>query len=193
MSLNKRCVIDGIVGTILLVTAVPLYGQETVNGDDATMAKDAAWAWLGRLVGRWEGTGRGTPGESKLERSYEVVLQGQYMYGTNKSVFAAQEKNLQGEVHEDWAMYSYDVARKKIVIREFNSEGYVNRYVLTSMKDDGDTLVFETEASENAPPKLKARITYRILGRDAFAETFELAFDGVHFTPCVETSLRRKK
>lgn len=41
-------------------------------------------------------------GTSQVEREYEFVLTGTFLFVKNKSTYAPQEKNPKGEVHEDW-------------------------------------------------------------------------------------------
>jgi len=163
------------------------------DSNKTTVTKEEAWQYLGRFVGRWEGTGKGRPGVSKITNTTEMILQGKYMCSVNKSVFEPQEGNPGGEVHEDWAIFSYDAGRKKIVMRQFDSEGFVNLFVMDYLSDDGKTLVMTSESSENAPPTLKARMTYTFVGDDEVHENFELAFDGKTFKPCVTTELKWQK
>ncbi len=184
-----------VIGATALVMAlslgVPLLGQEKTGGRSGL--PEDPWSALRFFVGSWEGTGQGDPGTSVVEFNAEFVLQGQYLFTKTKAVFDPQEKNPKGETHEDWGVFSYDSGRKKFVLRQFNSEGFVNQYVLEEISSDGKTMVFTTEHVENGPPGLRARSTYKILSDDEFTETFELAFPGKDFSPCVETRLKRKK
>jgi hypothetical protein len=91
-----------------------------------------------------------------------------------------QEKNPKGEVHEDDGFISFDRTRKKLVLRQFHVEGFVNQYV-----EDGDSsstrLVFTTESIENIPAGWRARETYVVHSPDEFEEIFELAESGKPF------------
>jgi len=145
------------------------------------------------FIGTWEGTGKGEPGESKVERSYEFVLEGKFLLAKNKSFYPPQEKNPQGEVHLDWGIFSHDLGRKKFVLRQFHVEGFVNQYVLDSISSDGKTLIFTTEAIENIPAGWKAKETYKLTGNDEFTEIFELAAPGKDFSVYSESYLKRKK
>jgi hypothetical protein len=69
----------------------------------------------------------------------------------------ATEKKPKGEVHEHWSLFSYDKARKAVMLRQFHQEGFVNTYRLMERRDDGKVLVFETEQIENLPEGWKAR------------------------------------
>lgn len=68
----------------------------------------------------------------------------------NKSTYAPQEKNPKGEVHDDWGLFSQDSARKKLILRQFHIEGFVNQYVLPS--ENRTQLVFTTESMRTFPP-----------------------------------------
>jgi hypothetical protein len=90
------------------------------------------------------------------------------------------QKNPKGEIHQDEGIFSFDRARKRLVFRQFHTEGFVNQYV----EDSGSAskaIVFTSEAIENIPAGFRARATYTVLGPDAFEEVFELAEPGKSF------------
>jgi hypothetical protein len=91
-----------------------------------------------------------------------------------------QEKNPKGEVHEDRGFISFDRARKRLVLRQFHGEGFVNQYVEDVPPVSG-TLSFTSESIENIPPGWRARETYVQRGADEFEEIFELAEAGKPF------------
>ena len=88
---------------------------------------------------------------------------------------------------------SYDKAAKKLVLRQFHVEGFVNHYVLDSVSGDGRTIIFVTAAIENIAPGFRGRETYRFVSEDEFFETFALAEPGKDFATYSETHFRRKK
>jgi hypothetical protein len=149
------------------------------------------WAPLRPLAGSWEGASAGKPGQGKVRRDYQFVMNSHFLRVENKSVYPAQEMNPKGEVHEDWGLFSYDRGRKKLVLRQFHVEGFVNTYVLDTISRDGKTLIFVTESIENIPPGWKARETYTILNDHAFTEVFELAEPGKEFEVYSESRLKR--
>lgn len=179
------------VSAAAVLLATTAYAVQQRRG--ASREASDPWAPINFLVGSWEGTGSGQPGESRIERHYERVLQDQFIHGTNRSVFDPQKANPSGEVHEDWSMFSFDRSRKRIVLRQFHTEGYITQYVLSEVRDGGKTLVFETEAIENGMPRMKARYIYNLLSNDEFTESFELAMSGGALKPCVTTHMMRKK
>jgi hypothetical protein len=153
----------------------------------------AAWEPLKFLIGSWEGTGKGQPGSSKVERDYQLVLGGKFLQVKNKSVYPPQKENPKGEVHEDWGLFSYDRDRKQFVLRQFHVEGFVNQYRLEQPASDSRTLTFVTESIENIPAGWRARETYKIVNSNEFIEAFELAAPGKDFETYVETRFKRKK
>jgi len=151
------------------------------------------WEPLKYFAGSWEGTAKGQPGNGKVEREYQFVLNGKYLQAKNKSTYPPQEKNPKGEVHEDWGLFSYDRGRKQFILRQFHVEGFVNQYALDRAASNDKTLVFVTESIENIPAGWRARESYRILNSDEFVETFELAGPGKEFEVYSENRFKRKK
>jgi len=157
-----------------------------------TTTRSDSWEPIRALVGTWEGTGKGQPGDSKVQREYRLVLNDKFLHVQNKSTYEPQPKNPKGEVHEDWGMISFDKGRKKFVLRQFHVEGFVNQFVMNS-SDDGKTIVFTSESIENIPAGYRARETYKIVGADEFIEIFEIAEPGKDFEVYSENHFRRKK
>jgi hypothetical protein len=144
------------------------------------------------MTGRWTGTGSGEPGTSVVDREYRSVLGGKFIHGTNTSTWAPLPASHRGEVHQDWSFFSFDRGRKRVVLRQFHVEGFVNQYVLDPSSEPG-TLVFVSESIENIAAGWRARETYRKLGDDEFEETFDLAAPGKEFELYSKTRLRRVK
>ena len=151
------------------------------------------WQPFNFFVGKWEGTGTGKPGGSKVEREYRLTLNNKFMHVHNVSTYEPQPKNPKGEIHEDWGMISFDKSRKQFVFRQFHVESFVIQYVTTNISVDGKTIVFTSESIENIPVGWRARETYKIVNADEFVEVFELAGPGKDFEIYSEGRLRRKK
>ncbi len=146
------------------------------------------------LIGDWIGTTKGEPGHGTGERHYELVLGGEFLRGTNRTVYPPQEKNPKGEVHEDIAYFSFDSTRKKVVLRQFHIEGFVNEYAERQGGTAEDkSFVLETERIENLPDGWRARETYRMVSRDEFIEVFELAPPQKNFAVYAESRWTRVK
>jgi hypothetical protein len=172
----------------IVVLAAALTGASpTVPPGRQPAATADPFAPVAFLVGRWEGTSEGRPGKATVSREYARVLNSRYIRVRNRSEYPPQEKNPKGEIHEDEGYLSYDRARKRIVLRQFHVEGFVNQYV----QDPDSPLVFTSEAIENIPPGWRARETYIVHGSDEFEEVFELAEPGKSFEVYSRARLKR--
>jgi hypothetical protein len=181
--LTRREAVHGCVALALLAQTIP---AKSADGTSQQNLKA-----LENLIGRWRGVGEGQPGTSQVDRSYEPVLSGQFLMVRNTSVDAKQQRNPNGEVHEDVGFYGFDNARERIVFRQFHVERFVNQYVAATAGPEGETIVFESEAIENIPAGWRARETYRFSGVDSFEEVFELADPDKDFALYSRSQLRR--
>ena len=115
-----------------------------------------------------------------------------YIEVRNESLFEPTDEKPDGDYHLDWGFISYDKAREKIVYRQFNTEGYVNQYILIDSLSNDSALVFETENSENFIPGGKARWTIRKLAPDNIETLFDLFIPGKGYTCMGINSLHKK-
>jgi hypothetical protein len=150
-----------------------------------TAAVRADLARLDFMIGTWRGTSRGEPGEGTVQRVCARILRERFIECRTTVTYPPQEKNPKGEVHEDRAFYSYDKGAKKLRLRQFHGEGFVNSYL------EGDALTFVTIEIENIPPGWRARETYELPSRDTWSERFELAEPGKEFTLYSASTLQR--
>lgn len=169
---------------------IALAGVFALTADAAAPAPDN-WAPVRFLIGQWTGTAVGEPGEGKVTRQYEFVLNDKFIRETNTSVYAAEEKGKKDEVHEHMSFISYDKARKLVVMRQFHVEGFVNQYAIASATTTN--VVFDSERFENFSNEWRARETYDIVSADEFIETFELAEPGKSFEVYSKNHFRRVK
>jgi len=139
------------------------------------------WLPLRRFIGEWTGTASGAAGDGTVTRKYAFVMNGRFLHETSTSRYPPQEKNKSGEVHEHWGVFSYDKARKLLVLRQFHVEGFVNTYRQAGATEGHASLVFESEAFENFSNSWRARESYEFVSDDEFIETFELAAPGKPF------------
>lgn len=175
---------------IAVLLALALPGALAANVQPSTPADSLLP--VARLVGKWTGTSEGQPGKGKVEREYERVLGARFIQVRNRSIYPPQEKNPKGETHEDVGFLSFDSSRKRIVFRQFHSEGFVNQYVLES-NSTPDRLVFTSETLENIPSGFRARETYVLTGSDQFEEIFEVAEPGKEFEVYSRSRLTRAR
>jgi hypothetical protein len=158
-----------------------------------TTTQTDTWKPLKYFVGVWEGTGKGEPGISNVEREYKFTLNNKFLQVTHRSTYAPQEKNPKGEVHDDLGFFSYDKARKQFVFRQFHVESFVIQYLVSSIAEDGKTMTLDSESIENVPKGMRSRETFKILNENEFTETFEIAMPGKEFQVYSENSFKRKK
>ena len=148
------------------------------------------WAPVRFLLGSWQGTASGKAGEGTVSRQYEFIMQQRFVRELNVSTYPPQERNPNGEVHEHRGFFSYDKARKSIVLRQFHVEGFVNQYVLSS-ESTPHKVIFESERFENFSNEWRARETYEVISPDEFTETFELSSPGKPFEVYSKNHFRR--
>jgi mannose-6-phosphate isomerase-like protein (cupin superfamily) len=177
-------------GTVT-ATIVEVFGRVSppaAAAEAATAPKELAA--LDALIGRWEGTSEGKPGKGTVKREYTRALQSRVVQCKNETVYPPQEANPKGERHEDFGVFTFDKAAKRIVFRQFHVEGFVNEYAMEPQAS-GNTLVFTTTAIENIPHGWRARETYVIKSADDVEEIFELAEPGKEFDVYSRTRLKR--
>lgn len=158
-----------------------------------TTDKPDTWKPLRFLVGAWEGTGKGEPGDSKVEREYKFTLGNKFMQATHRSSYDPQPKNPKGEVHDDLGFFSYDKARKQFVFRQFHVESFVIQYVVSSISEDGKTIILDSESIENVPKGMRSRETFKIPNDNEFTETFEISMPGKDFQVYSTNHFKRRR
>jgi len=171
-----------ILFLVLIPLAISAQDEKTVS----------QWGAIKYFEGSWIGESTGKAGEGKGERTYEYIMNRAYLHYKNIMKFEPQENNPKGEVHEDWGFFSWDNNRQIIVLRQFNIEKFTNQFIADSISTDGKTLLFTSESSENAPPRLTARYIFEIKDENTFIETFELAFPGNPYSCWMTNTWRRK-
>jgi hypothetical protein len=175
--------------TMLLLLSL-VFTVPAASALEQTGSATEGLSTLDFLIGRWEGTSEGQPGNGAVQREYSRMLGSRFIEGRNRSVYPPQEKNPKGETHEDRGVFSFDRTRKRLVLRQFHVEGFVNQYVADVPAKPG-VVVFTSEAIENIPAGYRARETYTVRGPDELEEVFELAEPGKEFAVYSRTILKR--
>lgn len=157
-----------------------------------THAMNDRWGRVRFLLGTWEGTATGQPGKGTVQRTYEIVLGGQFIEERNTSRYEAKA-GAAPEVHEHRGFLSYDKTRKTFMLRQFHEEGFVNLYALNTDKSMAEYLVFDSVSFENFSNEWKARESYDVISPDEFVEIFELAEPGKDFVEYSRNHFKRKK
>jgi hypothetical protein len=158
-----------------------------------TTRKDSLWLTLKPFIGTWAGEGEGEPGKGHYERSYQFILNKNFIEIKNKSTYPPSTSHPQGELHEDIGYFSYDKAKKTFKLRQFHIESFVNTFVIDSISADKKTIVFISEDIENIPKGFRAKETYRLLGDNEIEETFEIAEPNKDFQVYTKVKLIRQK
>ena len=174
--------------TTLFCVVIPAAGGEIQPSGRA----EDVWGPLRFLLGSWDGTSSGQPGNGTGTREYRLVLGDKFIEVRNRTTYPPQDKNPKGELHEDVAFISFDRNRKVFVLRQFHTEGFVNTYAAPP-PSSRDPVVFTSEAIENIPVGWRARETYRVVSDDERLEIFELAEPGKDFTTYSETRLKKRR
>ena len=150
------------------------------------------WSPVRFMLGNWLGEAQGEPGKGTVERSYEFVLGGKFIEERNTSRYDAKAGKAQ-EVHLHRSFISYDKANRKLMLRQFHVEGFVNLYAVNAAASTPARLVFDSVSFENFSNDWKARETYEVISADEFVEIFELAEPGTEFQVYSRNHFRRSK
>lgn len=142
-----------------------------------TNAQNNSFEKIDFIFGEWNGTGSGFGNEkSKIHSSFQLVMDDKYIEVINESQFEPTAEKPEGEHHIDKGFISFDKARNIFVFRQFNNEGYINRYVLNDSISNETILVFETEEIENFVPGGKARWTIKKISDKEIETIFDVSF-----------------
>jgi hypothetical protein len=181
-----------ITGTSTAIALIVIVWSTILSAGHQTPTAPDPFQRVAFMLGKWQGEQQGQPGKGVATREYSRVLNSRFIRVVNRSEYPPQEKNPKGEIHQDEGFFSFDRARKKLVLRQFHIEGFFNQY----LEDDGATptsISFTSEALENIPPGWKARETYTVHGPDEFEEVFELAEAGKPYEVYSRVRFKRVK
>lgn len=152
---------------VLLLALAPGAGLAREGAADRL----AAISWI---LGGWAGVGEGRPGASASTRHATRVQNGHFVKVEGRSVYPKQERNDAGEVHSSIDLWSFDRRRNLLVMRQFDSLGFVSTYVQDRAASTAGRLVLVSEHLENVPAGWKTRYTYTYRAPNEYHELFEL-------------------
>ncbi len=168
-------------GAIALLAVATTASEQERSG----ARQERAWHTLRQLVGQWHTSEDGRD----IRADYRLIANGNFLAVETVSVSSSEQG-----VHTDLEVVSYDAANKRVMIRQFVSEGVICRYRLDEISPDGKTLTFLTQQCEGGSPKFGARATYTFHNEDEYTTKLELSPNGTtYMSPCVNARLRRVK
>lgn len=144
----------------------------------ATNGAPQSLADLDKLVGHWSGTSKGKSGDGTIDRECDRILNGQFIQCKTRVAYPR-------ETHSDVAIFSFDRSSKKVKMRQFHEEGFVNEYTQT------EPGVFVSDSIENLGSGWRARESYHFM-EQMWHETFSLAGPGKEYETYSEAALTRK-
>jgi hypothetical protein len=161
-----------------------------IAGTASAQTPDAL-ADLRWLIGEWKGVGQGDPGTSASERHIDSFLDGHYIRASGRSVYPKQERNPHGEIRGQLDIWSHDRARSSVILRQFDTLGFVSTYVLDKSASSAERWVLIAESLENVPKGWKARYIYTRPSANEYHEVLELDATGKGFKPYVSNRFLR--
>jgi len=156
-------------------------------------AQSDPWAPLRVLEGKWEGAESGELGKGTSSREYRFEMNGRFLVERNRVVWEPKTPGAKSEAHEDVGFFSYDKNQKKLMLRQFHNEGFVNEYALDSLSQEGTSFEFVTVRIENIAAGWRAKEAYRAVSADELEATFSLAPPGKDFEVFTTAHLKRVK
>ena len=157
-----------VVILLVLEALAPFPSVAQASGTEPTSLQP-----LQLLLGTWRGTIDGSLGQGVGVRTYEAILDGQYIVMNHSSVRLPQSASPQGDRHREMAVFSFDRVREVIVYRAFVVEGVVTRYVCSLGTAAALDLTCESERIENGP-NITARLHITAENTFVFEEEFTL-------------------
>ena len=178
----------------MLLTLMLFAALSASAANDPVNPMNDRWGRVRFLLGAWEGTATGEAGKGTVERTYELVLGGQFIKERNTSRYESKGPGLKPEVDRYRGYLSYDKTRKTFMLRQFyEEEGIVSLYALNPDKSMAEYLIFDSVNFENFSNEWKARESYDVISPDEFVEIFELAEPGKDFVEYSRNHFKRKR
>lgn len=152
--------------------APPLIGE---------LGNDLGLSALNFLVGDWDGTGGGAPGQGTGSFSFHYDLQQKILVRRNSSVYpatpaATAAKNRAASTHDDLMVIYSERERQPLRAIYFDSEGHIIQYrVLQAPKGTPAAPGVATFLSVPTPRNPMFRLTYRLTAPDTLEIKFEIA------------------
>ncbi len=125
------------------------------------------------LLGEWEGSGAGDPGQGTGHFSFLPDLRGNVIIRRNHASYP-ESAGRPAATHDDLMVIYYEENTKSLRASYFDSEGHVIQYGI-SPSDDGKTATFLSDARASQP---RYRLSYMLTAEGLVAGKFEVASPG---------------
>jgi hypothetical protein len=135
------------------------------------------WTSLQFLVGTWEGTGSGAPGEGRGGCSIAFDLNRNILVRKNWVEFAPKPGETKGISHQDLLIFFADPGEPRLKAIYFDVEGHVIHYVLQPAAKP-NVVVFESEPGTKGP---RFRLSYEMSSDGRLLNIFSIAMPGQGF------------
>lgn len=143
---------------------------------------------LDGLVGEWQASGGGQPGQAAGLASFTPELQGKILVRRSYAEYPAS-KDKPAYRHDDLLIIYEDAATKSKRAIYFDNEGHVINYTVATSAD-GCTISLLSAPEESAPGY---RLTYLEKSANQLDGKFEVAAPGKEFATYLQWSSRRKQ
>jgi hypothetical protein len=147
------------------------------------------WARWQFLVGSWEGTGSGEPGEGAGTFSFAYELDGKILVRRSRVDYPPKPGEKTGLTHQDLVIVYPSSEGSSFRAIYFDTEGHVINYLVT-FPEKQPAVVFESDPSQPGP---RYRLTYDADAKGILAVTFSIAPPGGPFKVYVAGTSRRKQ
>jgi len=176
--------------TKLIRLILILFAASTAAPSPAQHGREDRLAAIAWLSGHWTGVGEGRPGSSTSTRHAGRIQSDRFIRVEGRSVYPRQEGNSAGETHSSLDVWSFDRRRNLLVLRQFDSLGFVSTYVQDRAASRNGRIVLNSEQFENVPAGWRGRYTYEHPSANEYRELFELD-TGNGFEPYVANRFLR--
>ncbi len=165
---------------ILFISSINTYSQQATD----------IWAKWQFLIGDWNGTGTGAPGEGKGGFSFYPDLDNKILVRHNYADYPAAN-NKPAFSHKDLMIVYPGENRQLPKAIYFDNEGHVINYTI-AFNDSAKSVVFTSDVITGAP---QFRLTYTANGTGNVKIKFEIAPPGKpgQFNPYIDAAALRKK
>jgi len=174
---------------LLLSVALPLFAQAPAPPSPKAPPAPAAdpWEALKFLVGTWEGSGSGKPGEALSGScTFAFDLGGQIFVRTNRTKLALAAQEKPPAVHEDRLILYREGGAPGLRAIYFDNEGHTIHYRVT-VPGPGQVLL---ESPEDAPGP-RFRLIHALLPDGSLSTEFAMAPPGGAFQTYAKGVTRR--